>query len=92
MSRFLELNRNSGWIYDKTENLSNSSDGYSNFTHLLVEAGSDATLAAFKFTHQILAYIEGYDGLIMNKFNIIPFKLPTVKLAPKIFILKKILK
>ena len=94
VSRFLELNRDSGWIYDKTENLPNSSDGYSNFTHLLVEAGSesDATLVPFKFTHQILAFIEGYDGLTMNKFNNIPIKLPTVRLTPKVFILKKILK
>ncbi len=96
VSRFLELNRDSGWIYDKTENLHANSSELMVFTHLLVEADSekDPRMLPFKSTHEILDFVTGfsgieyYNGLATGVFSQIPNI--KIRLSPKIFILKKL--
>ena len=96
MSKFLELNRDSGWLYDKTENLQANSSELIAFTHLLVEADSeqDPRLLPFKSSHRILDFVTGfsgieyYNGLASSFFSQIPNI--KIRLNPKIFILKKL--
>lgn len=90
ISRFLELNRDVGWLYDKTENLKPVEK--LKFTHLLLEADSedDKRLAPFKQSHRVHYFVRGYDGVhfIPTNNNLLP--IPRVKKSPKIFLLKKI--
>ncbi len=89
VSRFLELNKNSGWLYDKTENLKPIDK--LKFSHLLIEADSedDKRLDAFKKTHIIQHFVKGFDGIYYLPTGNSPLPLPRIRKAPKIFILKK---
>jgi alpha-1,6-mannosyltransferase len=95
ISKFLELNRNSGWVYDKTEGLESNPADLLRFTHLLVEAESedDSRVASFKTSHTIQAKISAYGGIeFYNGLANWSFeKLPSIKVIqkPRIFILKK---
>jgi len=88
VSRFLEINRESGWIYDKTETFQTGSNELLRFTHLLIEADSeeDEKLKPYNTTHHIQALIKAYGGIYLNPFK---FNSPIVRLTPKIAILKK---
>jgi hypothetical protein len=88
VSKFLEINRESGWIYNKTEALQPGSTEFLQFTHLLIEAESeeDETLKPYKSTHHIQSFIRGFGGIYLNPFK---FNSPIVRLSPKIAILKK---
>ena len=88
VSRFLEINRESGWIYDKTEAFQPGSTELLRFTHLLIEADSeeDEKLKPYRSTHHIQAFIKGYGGIYLNPFK---FNSPIVRLTPKIAILKR---
>ena len=88
ISRFLEINRNFGWLYDKNENVKyNSTEMLNNYTHLLVESESqdDPRLAYFKNTHKIIYFVKSFNGLFLSPSSF-TFK---IKQIPKIFILKK---
>jgi alpha-1,6-mannosyltransferase len=91
ISRFLEINRNSGWIYNKTENLMPGSTDIHRFTHLLIEADSEthANLAPYKMTHTILNFVKGFNGMYFAPTSNKRFLWPKFNFAPKIYILKK---
>lgn len=88
ISRFLEVNRKYGWIYDKSENVSPGSKDMLNFTHLLVEAESeqDPRLAYYKQSHRIQSFIRAFNGVYFSPAN---FPLLKIKTIPKVFILKR---
>ena len=93
ISKFLELNRKHGWIYDKTENLKNEHSKLLNFTHLLVEAENeyDPVLVPFKSSHKILSFIRTYSGFHISQSNPSFYWLPIkLKITPKVFILNKV--
>lgn len=90
MTRFLELNREHGWIYDKTEhNNEDKSFSYADsYSHLLVEAESEAELGRLldnKF--KVLSFVRAYNGIYLNYLNKLP--MPKLVRTPKIFILKR---
>lgn len=96
ISKFLELKRESSWIYDKTENLeTNLIKLQTEFTHLFIEANADndIRLEPFKTTHKVMTVIKGfggleyYNGLATGLFKKIP--MISVRLNPKVYILKK---
>ncbi len=90
VTRFLELKRSSGWIYDKTENLNATDQKMFEYTHLFIEVGNNpkSSLEPFKLTHQILYSIDGFNGVqIQFIWNKIPF--PKFKVSKKINVLKK---
>lgn len=86
ISRFLELNRKSGWLYNKSEGLMQHE--LRKFTHLLIEAHSvdDSNLEPFKETHKILDFVNSYNGIY---FQINKFPIPRIRWTPKLFILKR---
>ena len=99
ITRFLELNRDFGWIYDKTEysneektsfNYSNNNNNNKNYSHLIVEAESEAELSQLleRDKFKVLAFIRAYNGIYLNYLNKLP--MPKIVKAPKIFILEKI--
>lgn len=96
ISRFLEINRDSGWIYNKSENLIPGSSDMLQFTHLLVEAESesDPRIKQYGSTHLIQYFASAFNGLDFSKSisNKYPFLLsiPKFRYVPKIFILKRI--
>ena len=87
ITRFTELNRDLGWLYNKSENLS-IDNLKSQFTHLLVEAESmdDKNLKPFEQSHQILDFVRSFKGIYFTHDKI---PLPKIRWLPKIFILKK---
>ena len=89
ITRFLEKNRNHGWLYNKTEELTKN-DLKNKFTHLLVEAEfvDDKKLEIFQETHRTIDFIRSYNGIYFSHSFKIPF--PRIRWSPKIFILKKI--
>ncbi len=91
ITKFLELNRESGWLYDKTENLLPNSTHILQFTHLLVEADSenDMRLKNLKFSHQILYTVKAFDRIAFEKISKFIY-MPAIKLSTKIFVLKKV--
>lgn len=90
ISRFLEFYRNSGWIYDKNENVFLNSTEIFNYTHLFVEADSenDPRINSFNSTHSVLASILSYNGINYPKSARNLF-FPVIKYAPKLYILRK---
>jgi hypothetical protein len=88
ITRFLEINRQYGWLYNKTETLTNN-DLKNKFTHLLIEAefALDVRLEMFKETHRIIDFIRSYNGIYFSHSFKIPF--PRIRWSPKIYILKK---
>ena len=92
ISRFLEINRESNWVYNKTEGLLPGSSDTRRFTHLLVEADSDshANLAPYKNTHTVLNFVKGFNGMYFapTSSKLIKFW-PKFNFVPKVYILKK---
>lgn len=88
VSRFLELNRLSGWTYDKSENLVPGSRELLEFSHLLIEAESesDPRLTVYGSTHDILYHASAFDRIDFTPRS--PYWL-TFKFRPRIFILKR---
>jgi hypothetical protein len=86
ITRFLELNRNSGWLYNKSENL--TQNDLIKFSHLLIEAdfSEDKKLEPFKYTHNIIDFIRSFNGIY---FTNDPIPIPRIRWVPKLFILKK---
>lgn len=95
ISKFLELNRKNGWIYNKTEGMKTDPSAFLQFTHLLIEAESDddARVLYFKNSHTIQAYISAYKGIeYYNGISNWKYKyFPIIKILqkPRIYILKK---
>jgi alpha-1,6-mannosyltransferase len=92
ISRFLEINRESNWVYNKTEGLKPGSLDMRRYTHLLVEADSEshANLVPYKLTHTVLNFVKGFNGFHFAPTNNKFFKfLPKLNFSPKVYILKK---
>ena len=80
VSRFLHMN--SKWIYNKTEDLSN--EDLKSFTHLLVQSSNEATLEFLQETHEVLAEVEAFAGIGVQRKSF-----PPINFAPAVTILKK---
>lgn len=91
ISRFLEINRNSNWVYNKTENLKPGSFEMHKFTHLLIEADNESheNLKPYKFTHSIQHFIRGFSNIYLAPTSYKRLMWPKINLMPKIYILKK---
>lgn len=95
ISKFLELNRIDGWMYDKTEGLEANPSAFLQFTHLLIEAESenDIRIINFKNSHHIQAYISAYSGIEyyngLSNWTFENFPIIKILQKPKIYILKK---
>ncbi|XP_069142697.1 dol-P-Man:Man(7)GlcNAc(2)-PP-Dol alpha-1,6-mannosyltransferase-like [Argopecten irradians] len=89
VSRFTQLNNN--WIYNKTEDLSPGGPDMMSYSHLLIGANSvkDKALYPYKSTHTVELEIHGFDGFKITRNPSAPFSL---KMSPKIYILKKKIK
>ena len=88
VSRFLELNRKKGWIYDKNEKILPNSNEFLNYTHLLLETNNQ--MEFFQRTHSVLYQIESFNGIdFSNSYE--NLFLPKIRYIPKIVILKKII-
>ncbi|XP_033746199.1 dol-P-Man:Man(7)GlcNAc(2)-PP-Dol alpha-1,6-mannosyltransferase-like isoform X2 [Pecten maximus] len=89
VTRFTQLNNN--WIYNKTEDLYPGGHEMMSYTHLFVGASSvnDKALRPYKSTHTVELEVHGFDGISLGKKPSAPFSL---KMSPKIYVLKKKLK
>ncbi|XP_060078441.1 dol-P-Man:Man(7)GlcNAc(2)-PP-Dol alpha-1,6-mannosyltransferase-like [Ylistrum balloti] len=89
VTRFTQLNNN--WIYNKTEKLLPGGPEMMSYTHLFVGASSvnDEALRPYKKTHSVELEIHGFDSVSLDKKSSAPVSL---KMSPKIYILKKKLK
>ena len=91
ISRFLEINRNSNWIYNKTENLKAGSSEMHKFTHLLIDADSESheNLKPYKFTHTVQHFVKAYSGMYLAPTSYRRVMWPKINFLPKVYILKR---
>lgn len=71
--------------YDKREDLSVTSPEVRTYTHLLMEANM-TTIELLKESHQPLAFIEGYNTIVLNLSDFPPV---TVRLRRKTVLLER---
>jgi len=84
VSRFCQ--EYAGWTYDKTEDLTDQ-ELMENYTHLFIsESRYSIRLKPFLEKFEVLAEIEGFDGLDIHPFRFPPV---SVRLKPSILLLKK---
>lgn len=86
VSRFTHLNNN--WIYNKTEDLPPGGQDMMSYTHLFIGAKSrdDEAILPYRNTHSIELEVYGYDRISLDKKSKPPI---SVKMSPKIFVLKR---
>lgn len=93
VSRFLEINRDwadNGWVYNKSESVKPGSDDMLAFTHLLVEATSQADdrVKIYEPHFDTLHFVSAFDRIELDRsFKFLP--MPNVKLSPRIFLLRR---
>lgn len=84
VSRFLEVN--SGWRYEKREDVRPGAPRMLDYTHLLMEAAPEH-LALYARSHRVLARIAGSSGgLSLNLTRLPPL---SVRLQPKLVLLER---